>query len=74
MDHEAKALVARMRMQREFGAWQVWTTAQLTRVDPKYFPKLADFLRMARGERPRQQSTDEMIAIAQRWAKVVKQL
>lgn len=74
MDREARALVNKMKADREFRAWSAWSIAQLTRVDPKHFPKLADFLRAVRGEKKREQTQDEMIAIARRWASVVKQL
>jgi hypothetical protein len=74
MDREAKAMVARLRRDREFEAWGFWTIAQLTRVDPKHFPKLADFLRIVRGEKKREQTIDEMIATAKRWQSVTRQL
>ena len=60
-------MVARLRRQREFEAWSIWTSAQLTRVDPKKFPKLEEFMRLVRGEKKRDQTPDDMIAAARRW-------
>jgi hypothetical protein len=60
-------MIARLKREREFQAWSIWTGAQLQRVDPKKFPKLDEFLRMARGEKKRAQTEEEMIAAARRW-------
>lgn len=71
MDREARAMIARLKSEREFRAWEVWTNAQLGRVDAKKFPELPDFLAAARGETKRQQTPEEMAAIARQWASVV---
>jgi hypothetical protein len=67
MDREAKAMIARFKRDREFRAWGFWTTAQLQRVDPKKFPPLGEFLRLARGEKKAGQTEEEMLAAARRW-------
>jgi hypothetical protein len=67
MDREAKAMIARFKRDREFQAWGFWTTAQLQRVDPKKFPRLDEFLRLARGEKKPGQTEEEMLAAARRW-------
>jgi hypothetical protein len=72
MDREARAMVGRLKSEREFAAWAVWTNARLSRAEK--FPELKEFMRMARGEKKREQTPEEMIAIAMRWQKVVRQL
>lgn len=65
-------MVGRLKSEREFQAWAVWTNARLSRAEK--FPELKEFMRMARGDKKRQQTPEEMIAIAMRWHNVARKL
>lgn len=69
MDREAKALVAILKRERRIAAWAAFSTAALTRAAK--LPKFEDFMARAMGEKKRAQSTEEMIAIVQRWHSVL---